>query len=171
MTQYSQTGQFQQYSNIQPVWKFVFLFIITFGLYQIPWGHKHWKFLKEREMLNINAWLRAFFLGFSIFWLAKRIFALAEEKGYGEKPSPSAITSLFWFFVVLSRLPDPIWLIALFSFLPLLSILKAANYYWAKEQPDLPLRQSWTGGEIAWTVFGAIFWLLVLIGLFVPTES
>ncbi len=30
MSQYSQTGQIQQYSNIQPVWKFVFLYIITF---------------------------------------------------------------------------------------------------------------------------------------------
>jgi hypothetical protein len=106
----------------------------------------------------------------TLFWLAKRIFALAEEKGYPEKPSPAAITGLFWFFVVLSGLPDPIWLISLFSFFPLLTVLKAANFYWEKEQPNLPLRTSWTGGEIAWTIFGVIFWLLVLIGLFMPTE-
>jgi hypothetical protein len=67
-------------------------------------------------------------------------------------------------------LPDPIWLISLFSFFPLLTVLKAANFYWEKEQPNLPLRTSWTGGEIAWTIFGVIFWLLVLIGLFMPTE-
>lgn len=171
MSQYSQTGQIQQYSNIQPVWKFVFLYIITFGIYQLPWAHKHWKFLKEREGLKINAWLRSWFLVFTLFWLAKRIFALAEEKGYPEKPSPAAITGLFWFFVVLSRLPDPIWLISFFSFFPLLTVLKAANFYWEKEQPNLPLRTSWTGGEIAWTIFGVIFWLLVLIGLFMPTET
>lgn len=169
MRQFNRTANNQQYSNVQPIGKFCFLYIITFGLYLIPWGHKHWKFIKEREGLNINAWLRSWFLPLTLYWLAKKIFALAEVKGYREKPSPALINGLYVFFLVLRRLPDPIWLISLFSFLPLLTILKAANYYWKKEQPYLPLKQSWTGGEIAWAVLGVIFWLLVLIGLFVPT--
>ncbi|MEH2327359.1 MAG: hypothetical protein V7K32_28140 [Nostoc sp.] len=171
MNQYSQTGQIQQYSNIQPVWKFIFLYIITFGIYQIPWGHKHWKFVKEREGLKINAWLRSWFLPFTLFWLAKRIFALAEDKGYREKPSPAAITSLFWFFVVLKQLPNILGLLALLSFFPLLTVLKAVNFYWEKEQPNLQLRKSWTGGEIAWTVFGGILWVFILVGLFASTEG
>jgi hypothetical protein len=191
MNQYSQTGQFQQYSNIQPVWKFIFLYIITIGIYQLPWGHKHWKLVKEREGLKINTWLRSWFLPFTLFGLAKRIFALAEDKGYREKPSPAVITSLFWFFVVL-RLPNTIGLLFLFvllpntigllflfvlppnpiglpallvNFFPLLAVLKAANFYWEKEQPNLPLRKSWTGGEIAWIIFGGIFWVFLLIYL------
>lgn len=172
MNQYSQTQQIQQYSNIQPVWKFIFLYIITYGVYQIPWGHKHWKFIKEREGLKINAWLRSWFLPFTLFWLAKRIFALAEEQGYRKKPSPAAITSLFWFFVVLEALPgDFISLISLLSFLPLLTLLKAVNFYWEKEQPNLPIRKFWTSGEIAWTVFGGIFWVFVLVRLFDSTEG
>jgi hypothetical protein len=171
MTQYSKTGEIQQYSNIQPVWKFVFLYIITFSIYEIPWGHKHWKFIKEREGLQLNAWLRSWFLPFTLFWLAKRIFALAEDKGYPEKPSPGAITALFWFFIVLVQLPDPLgYMFFFFSLFPLLTILKAANFYWEKEQPNLPIRTSWTGGEIAWTVFGVILWLFILIVAFASTE-
>ena len=172
MNQYSQTAQIQQYSNIQPVWKFIFLYIITFGMYQLPWAHKHWKLVKEREGLEINAWLRSWFIPFTLFWLAKRIFALAEYKGYREKPSPAAITSLVWFFVVLGKLPNIIGLLLfLLTFFPLLTVLKAANFYWEQEQPNLPLRKSWTGGEIAWTIFGGIFWVLVLVELFGSTEG
>lgn len=57
------TNSNQQYSNVLPVGKFCFLYIITFGLYQIPWCHKQWKFLKEKDDLNINPWLYAWFLG------------------------------------------------------------------------------------------------------------
>jgi hypothetical protein len=169
MNQDFNSRQIRQYSNIQPVWKFVFLYMITSGIYQIPWGHKHWKFIKQREGLKINAWLRSCLLPFTLFWLAKRIFALAEEKGYSEKPSPAAISSLFWFFVFLAYKLDLI--IFSFSFFALLTVLKAANFYWEKEQPNLPLRKSWTGGEIAWAVSGIIFWLLVLIGLFIVSDT
>jgi hypothetical protein len=171
MVQQSQAKQIQPYSNVQPVWKFCFLYIITFGIYQIPWGHKHWKFIKEREGLKINAWFRSWILPFTLYWLAKRMFSLAEEKGYKEKPSPSMVAGLFWFFFVLSWLPEPLWLISFLSFLPLLTVLKAANFYWEKEQPNFPLRKSLTGREIAWTIFGVIFWFLVLLGSFMSSEG
>ncbi|MBW4574595.1 MAG: hypothetical protein KME08_04860 [Aphanothece sp. CMT-3BRIN-NPC111] len=170
MTSMNQSVDNQQFSNVQPIWKFCFLYIITFGIYQLPWAHKHWKFIKERENLKISAWFRSWFLPFFLYSLCQKVFALAEEQGYREKPSPFQITLFYWIFVVLSRLPDPLWLISLLSFVPLLSILKAINYYWEQKQQHLPKRTSFTGREIAWIVFGVIFWLLVIVGLLAPTE-
>jgi hypothetical protein len=162
----------QHFSNVMPVWKFCFLYIITLGLYQLPWCHKQWKFLKEKDNVNINPWLRAWFLPFTMYGLAKKIFVIAEKQGYRENPSAFQITLIYWFFNVLSNLPAPLSLIALFSCVPLLTILKAVNYYWEQQQPHLPVRESFTGREVTWIVFGAIFWLLVIIiGLLSPSES
>jgi len=153
----------EQFSNVQPIWKFCFLYIITFGIYQVPWAHKQWKFIKERENLKISAWARSWFLPLFLYSLCQKVFALAEEQGYRKKHSPFWITSFYLSFIVLSKLPDPFWLITLLKFVPLLSILKAMNYYWEQKQGNLPKRTSFTGREIRWIVFGVIFWFLVIL--------
>lgn len=159
----------EQFSHVQPIWKFCFLYIITLGIYQLPWSHKQWKFIKERENLKISAWGRSWFLPFFLYSLCQKVFALAEEQGYREKPSPFQITLFYWVFIILSRLPDPLWFISLFSFVPLLSILKAMNYYWEQKHHHLPKRTSFTGKEIIWIVFGVFLWFLVIYGMVAPT--
>ncbi|MFM6455027.1 MAG: hypothetical protein ACKPH7_24855, partial [Planktothrix sp.] len=59
------------------------------------------------------------------------------------------------------------FLLAFLSLIPLVSILKAVNYYWEQEEGGrLMIREGFTGGQVAWIVFGVLFWLLFLIGLF-----
>lgn len=153
-----------QFSHIMPVWKFCTLYIFTAGIYQLPWAHKQWKFIKERENLNISAWFRSWFLPIFLYNLAQKVFALAEEQGYREKRSPFQVTLLYWVFCVLYRLPDPLWLLSLLAFLPLLTILKAINFYWEQQQPNMPVQENFTKREIVWIGFGVILWLLVIIG-------
>jgi hypothetical protein len=176
----------EEFSNVQPIWKFCFLCIITVGIYQLPWAHKLWKFIKERDNLKISAWGRSWFLPFFLYSLCQNVFPLAEEQGYRKKYSPFQITLFYWFFIVLSRFHDPLslfyWfftvlsrfhgplsLIGLLSFVPLLSILKAMNYYWEKKQHHLPKRTSFTSREIIWIVFGVIIWFLVILGILAST--
>jgi hypothetical protein len=158
----------EQFSNVQPIWKFCFLYIITFGIYQLPWAHKLWKFIKEHENLKISAWGRSWFLAFFLYSLCQKVFTLAEEQGYREKSSPFQITLFFWFFMVLSRFPNLLGLMGLLSFVPLLSILKAMNYYWEQKQRHLPKRTSFTRREIIWIVFGVFIWFLVILGMLAP---
>jgi len=153
-----------KFSNTIPIWKFCTLYIFTLGIYQLPWAHKQWKFIKERDHLNISPWLRAWFLPFYLYSLCQKAFALAEEQGYRSKPSPFQVTFFYWLLIILTRLPDPLWLISLFTFLPLLTVIRAINYYWAQQQPTLLTNQSFTGREILWIMFGVILWLLVIIG-------
>jgi len=171
MAQLNQVNSNEQFSQVQPVWQFCLLYIITFGFYQIPWAHKHWNFIKEKENLNITAWGRAWFLPLFLHSLCQKVFALAEQQGYTENSSPFQTTFFYWVFVVLARLPDPLWLISLLGFVPLLSVVKATNYYWTQEQPELATRQSLTGREIVWIVFGVILWLLVILGMFAPPDA
>ena len=125
------TNSNQQYSNVLRDGKFCFLNIITLGFYQIPWCHKQWKFLKEKDDLNINPWLYACFSPFTIYSLAKKVFHLAEKEGYPNRPSAGGVTALYWFFLVLSI---SLSLLLLLSWIPLVSILKAVNYYWEQEE-------------------------------------
>ena len=170
MTSMNQPVANEQFSNVQPIWKFCFLYIITGGIYQLPWAHKQWKFIKERENLKISAWVRAWFLPFSLYRLCQRVFALAEEQGYREKPSPFVITLLYWVFMSSS---SNLWLrlLSLLSLVPLLSVLKAMNYYWEQKQHHLPKRTSFTGREIIWIVFGVILWFVVILVMLLPARE
>ncbi|RCJ19708.1 hypothetical protein A6770_06100 [Nostoc minutum NIES-26] len=153
-----------KFSHVMPIWKFCTLYIFTWGIYQLPWAHKQWQFIKEREHLNIRPWFRSWFLPFYLYSLCQKVFALAEEQGYRVKASPFQVTFFYWIFVVLTKLPEPWWLISFFSFIPLLTVVKALNYYWGQQQQHLPINESFTGREISWIIFGVVLWLLIIIG-------
>ncbi|MDJ0618720.1 MAG: hypothetical protein QNJ63_18595 [Calothrix sp. MO_192.B10] len=157
-----------QFSKVMPVWKFCTLCIFTVGLYQIPWAHKQWKMFKSRETLNISAWFRALFLPFYLYSLAQKSFAIAEEQGYRNKPSPFQINLTYWILILLGIFTN-FWLLIsiLLTTIPLLTVLIAMNYYWEQQQPNLPIQESFTGREVAWIIVGVILWLLIVIDLLV----
>ena len=155
----------QQYSNKISVEKFIFYLIISLGIYQIVWFYRNWKFFKEKENLNISPFWRAIFAIFFINSLFKKMLKLSQEKGYKETYSSGWLT-IFWFILTsLSSLPDPYWLISVFTFIPLLGPLNAINYYWDKNK-KLPERtMKWW--HILLIIVGILFWILILAGLFI----
>jgi hypothetical protein len=161
----------QEYSHVQPLWKFCFLSIITLNIYQLVWGYKHFKLMKDLDKSNLVPWAWAWFMPFSLYHLAKKYFALAKRKGWQEDPSPMNITVAYFFCASLSKSETGIWLLSLLSFWPLLIILRAANFYWQKQQPNLPIRKSWTIPEIIWTVFGLMLWASILITSIMPSAN
>jgi hypothetical protein len=158
----------QQYSNSQPVWHFVLLCFFSLGFYELFWFYKNWKFIKEQNKLNISPFWRTVFTFIFAYDLFRRLFFLAEEKGYTKKHSAGWITIAYIGLYLLWRLPDPFWLLYLLSFLPLITIVKVLNYYWRKEHPDLEERTWFSGGEIAVLVIGGILLLLTIFGTFLP---
>ena len=125
-----------EFSNVQPIWRFCFLYIITVGLYSIAWHHKQWTFIRNRGNLAIppGAWIRGIFSGFFIYLLCRRISALAEDRGYEKKLSAFGLTALVWFLGSLANLPDPFRLLTVLIVIPHIPILKAVNYYWEQEK-------------------------------------
>jgi hypothetical protein len=162
-----------EFSNVQPIWRFCFLYIVTFGVYAIAWHHKQWKLIKDRGNLRIppGAWVRGILFGLFMYILCRRISALAEDRGYKERFSAFSLTAFLWFSNFLGRLPSPFWFLTFFSVIPHIPVLKAVNYYWEQEQPGLPIRKNFTGREFVWLGFGGVLWVLVLIGLFAPVSG
>lgn len=161
----------KQFSNSQPVWQFILLCLFSLGLYELYWFYKNWKFIKERNKLNISPFWRTFFTFIFAYDLFKKIFILAEEKGYTQKHSPGWITITYIGLSLLWRLLDPFWLLYLLSFLPLITVVKVLNYYWKTEQPNLKEKTRFSGGEIVVLVIGGIFLFLTFIGTFFPEQS
>ncbi len=154
----------RQYSNVQPVWHFVLLCIASFGIYEFYWFFNNWKLLKERKNLDIYQFWRAFFGVLFAYSLFKKIFSLAKEKGYDEQPSAGLITFSFIVLSILWCLGNPYWLISLLSFIPLIPVLNAVNFFWEQEQPNPSKRTQFSRGEIAVLIIGGIILLLAIIG-------
>lgn len=148
------------YSEYQSVRNFCILCFFSFGIYKVYWFYKHWRFLRYERQLNIMPALRTLFTIFTGFSLFRQFYKLSVEKGYQEKPM---LGFLFIAYILLSLsayLPDIERVIALFSFVPLLPVLRMMNFYYLKEQPNYNIRKKFSKGEKR---FLLIIWIPILI--------
>jgi hypothetical protein len=163
----------RRFSNAQPVWHFVLLTIATFGIYQVYWFYRNWKHFKIHKNLNISPGWRTVGLFVPILGavLAYRQFRdirdFAEEAGVDKTYSPGWI---FFSWLILQclcyLLPGPLQFLYLLLVWPLAVVQRVLNAYWEKEQPELPVRTDFSGGEIALLIIGGILLILALIGSF-----
>src|SRR5438067_149581 len=72
--------------------KFILLSLSTFGLYEIWWFYKAWRFFRQKDELDIMPAARALFAIFFINSLFNRILIYANEKSYYADFSPVALT-------------------------------------------------------------------------------
>ncbi|MDO8728010.1 MAG: hypothetical protein Q7J35_18310 [Candidatus Methanoperedens sp.] len=161
----------QGFSNAQPVWQFVILSILSFGLYEIYWFYKNWKSIKEHEKLDISPFWRAFFTVIFAYSLFEKVRVLAKEKGSTENFSSALLTVIFVALTLLSRLPEPYMWISIFSVGPLIFVQKALNYYWQQEQTHLQTRTKLSRNEIVLIIIGGIILILILIFYIQPFDE
>lgn len=147
--------------------RFSLLCVFTWGLYEVFWFHRQWRWLKEKDGLKIWPVARAIFAFFFADALFKRVFELAEEKG--DAPRTASWLSVAYIALLLTaRLPFPWTMISLLSFIPMLPAVHALNFYWTRELPDAPAPEGFTVGEIVTLIIGGLFSALVIIGAFLP---
>lgn len=164
----------QQFSNAQPVWHFVLLSIVTFGIYEIYWFYRNWKYLKIHKSLDISPGWRTAGLFVPIYGIVlayrqlRDIRDFSKEAGIVKTYSPGWILFSWLILTALWRLPDPFWFLSFLSVWLLAVVQGVLNSYWEKEQPELPIRTKFSGGQIALLVIGGIILVLALIGTFIP---
>lgn len=143
--------------------RFMFLCFISFGLYQIWWIYKSWRFFKVKENLDILPAARAIFSIFFLHGLFTRILNYASSKGYTATYSITGNYLGYILFNLLSRLPDPFWLIALLNFSFLLPAFRALNFAKlnSSEFKTTELAEL-TSNQIVLVFFGVIFWILII---------
>lgn len=62
--------------------KFLFLSLLTFGMYQFYWGWKNWEIVKRAKDMQVSPTARGIFIVFTSFGLFKNILSLSTKHGY-----------------------------------------------------------------------------------------
>lgn len=156
-----------EYSHVQPFWRFVLLSLVTFGIYQIFWFYRHWKFLKVEYNLIISPFWRAVFCPLFAGNLAGSLKKYLKEKDCPSDFSPLAIGVSFFFLSLSHKLPDPYWLISNLTFAPILPLVDSMNNFWKTEEQELPLKK-FRWWQILLIIFGGLFFVLSVFGAFIP---
>lgn len=143
--------------------KFIFLSFISFGLYQIWWIFKAWRFFLIKDKLNIMPAARAVFSIFFLYSLFNRIKNHAKEQGYINDFSLGWMYLAYLITTLLVYLPEPYWLISLCDIIFLIPAFKALNY--AQKQIVTTIEQEkFNTSQIILIIIGSIMWLLIFIG-------
>ena len=148
--------------------KLIFLWITTLGFYAVYWMYKNWQLVQDREAPNIMPFWRGIFGVIWLFPLARLIHERAQSDRISPGFQPNVVGGLFLLFNLLSRLPDPLWMLSIFSFLPIIAVQKCVNTINEELPVAPPPNNRLAGWNWAALLFGGLFYLLILLGLMVP---
>lgn len=179
--QVADVGQVYPADGAKPIYfpvsqiKLLVMLFATFGLYSVYWFYKNWKLERERTQESMLPVARAIFSVFFVYSLFKRVRDYSQHHEPDEPvDTPLAagfLATIYIVLSVLSRLPDPYWLITFGSFVPILvaqSVVNAINTRFAPGHFKNDTFSAWNWVAI---VAGTIFWVLVFIGLLVGDGS
>lgn len=152
--------------------KFVAMSICTFGIYEIYWSYKNWRFIKDRDGSNIMPFGRAFFYPlwhYSLLTeLNKTLGSQVLSNGFVRGALAAGVLILN--FTV--RLPDPYWLLSMLTILCFLpAILAMRGQGTTNALRDRP-KSFHPSNLIAYLIGGPLFLLVSLSAIgFLPSTS
>lgn len=147
--------------------KLIVMTVGTFGLYPIFWFNRNWNAEQENTNELFHPTLRALFSVIFFYSFAQRSKDRAEAIGVRARFSPALLAVAFFVMVLSGRFPDPWWLIALFSALPMLPVQKALERINAANGTGMGREARFSRVNIVWLVLAALFMLLALVGVFI----
>lgn len=145
--------------------------IATGGLYTLYWFYQHWVAIRRRKQLSISPFWRTLFTVFCCYACFREVHEEARAQGVGLPASEGWLATGFIITNLCSRLPDPWWLISIFSFVFLLPVQRQANALNAKLAPEADRNERFTWANTLWLVFGVLFWTLAIVGTMLPPEA
>jgi hypothetical protein len=145
--------------------KLIVMSTFTFGLYQLYWFYQNWRHVKQYDKSNIVPAMRAFFGFFFCYSLFGRVKEEADDLKI--RSIPAGWLAAGWMLItLLSRLPEPFWLVSLLAPVFLLPVQSCVNEINQHIAPGHDSNSRFGAWNVVWMVVGSLFWLLVLVGLF-----
>lgn len=154
-----------------PAVRLVALSIASMGLYEIYWIYRNWRYVKERDGLQITPFWRGIFGIFFCHSLLRRMYEDEEARAYWLPTfSPNGLATtwiiLRLFANALDRAPQ-MWTSIVSglipSFLCLLPVQNYVNDVTRKRNPGCPY-YGWSAGHVVCLVLGIILWILIILG-------
>ncbi len=152
--------------------RLILLSIASMSLYEVYWIYKNWRYIKERDGLDIKPFWRGIFGIFYCHSLLRRIHEDNDGRTIQEPTFSAGGLATGWvilliFANIVSRAPGiAASIIAAFipSFLCLVPVQNYINSVTEKRNPNQKL-YGWSSGHIVCLVFGLVIWAFLLIGL------
>ena len=147
--------------------KFIFLSIISVGLYPVWWAFKAWRFYQQKQRLDIFPALRALFGILFLISLFERTLKFAKANGYESSYSPVLLFLGIIAFSLLSYLPRPMWLTSILTAAFFMPPFNAFNFA-RRNSTDLVIveQTNFNTKQYFLIVIGAMIWGLFLVGLY-----
>ena len=155
-----------------PVSRLIVMSILSCGLYEIYWIYKNWRYLNERDGMNIKPFWRGWFGIFYCHSLLKTIHQ-DQELTQVEQPSfsPGGLATGWVVLLIIAsavgRTPGASASIISFlipSFLCFVPVQNYVNSINAKKNPNAP-HSEWSAGHTVCLIFGLLFWGLTLFSI------
>jgi hypothetical protein len=151
--------------------KLAVMSVATFGLYQIYWSYKNWKCASRLSEQDLNAPVRALFFPLTSYWL----FRCIEESGrkFGADVSINAgfLAVALFLLSAIGRLPDPYWIVGLFSFVPFLGVQSAVNEINRRAAPDADPNRRFQWWNVLALIVGGILMAGVIAAVFMKDRG
>ncbi len=163
--------------------KFLLLYLLTMGLYGLYWDYKQWALIKRATRGDEWPVMRAIFSVFFQHSLNAEIDQSLRRQqiafDWNHNARATAVVIVMLVASISGRMSNrefgglAVDLISV-ACVPLLAVLRlqvqrAANA--ACGDPDGRGNSQFTAANIIWFVIGSLFWLLVLVGIFMPAEA
>lgn len=148
--------------------KLLVLAVLTFGLYDLVWLYKNWKFIRDKRGRSVNPILRTMFAPLFVWQLFAELSETIVEEG-GKRPIlPAAVMAIFYILTVsisqygARHVNENFGLLALLAVVPLVLIQVRVNDLNSGQSKVTNTRFSKTNWVFA--IIGALVWILSLIG-------
>ena len=142
--------------------------LVTFGIYDLYWFYKNWNLVRRHTGEGIMPFFRAIFSHLWSYSLFNRIRKSAQEKQLGVRlPAGLLAIAFFLMNVVASRLAEPYWLVAFFSFICLLPANQAAIEINRGNDERFVNNESFSG----WNWVGIVLGTPLLVFTVMPLEQ
>ena len=145
--------------------------LCTFGFYELYWCYKQWDAGRRREQEELSPFWRAFFAPIWAFSLFSRIQQLTAKHGVPATWSGNGLALAFLLLGITWRLPDPLWLVSLLTFLPLLVVQRSINVLNAVVAPSAERNDRYSGANVVVIVIGVILLVFAIWGTLFPDSG
>jgi len=155
-----------------PASRLIVMSILSCGLYEIYWIYKNWRYLKERDGMNIKPFWRGWFGIFYCHSLLKTMHEDRELAQVEQAQFSSGGLATGWILLVfvanaVGRAPGAIASIISFlipSFLCFVPVQNYVNRVNASRNPNAA-HTKWSAGHTVCLIFGIIIWGLTLMSI------
>jgi hypothetical protein len=152
--------------------RLIILSIASMGLFEAYWIYKNWRYIKERDGLNISPFWRGIFGIFFCHALLRRIHEDREARSIQIPAfSPVGLATGWVIFVIISNIlsrAENIAVCIFAAFIPsFLCLVPVQNYINAVTEKRNPGQNyyGWSTGHVVCLVIGLITWGFLLVGL------